>query len=109
MVKPGSGWHRKTYDAAARARAAEYRSPAYKATRAAVKAQVDAGLAHCWRPTCRKLLLPGQWHLGHDDNDRSIIRGGECADCNLKAAASKGARTANAKRQRPRTTVSRPW
>jgi hypothetical protein len=94
-VKPG--WHRKTYDAAARARAAEYRSPRYKATRQAVKLQVDAGLAHCWR--CGKQLQPGHWHLGHDDNDRSILKGGECAGCNLKAAASKGARVANAKRR----------
>lgn len=101
------GWHRKVYDQAARARAAEYRTPRYKATRQAVKAQVDAGLARCWR--CTEPIPPGSaWHLGHDDLDRSIIRGAEHPDCNLKAAASKGARVANARR-RPKPWTSRPW
>lgn len=98
-----SGWHRKKHDAAARARAAEYRTPRYKTARAKVKAQVDAGTATCWR--CHRLLQPGRWHLGHDDNDRSILRGGECAQCNLRAAASKGARVANANRKARRTTT----
>src|SRR5688572_17538852 len=101
-----SGWHRKRYDAAAQARAAEYRSPAYKAARAQAKALVEAGQAHCWR--CGRFIPPGSnWHLGHDDNDRRIVRGPEHAiECNLKAAASKGARIANAKRKRRRTAVT---
>jgi hypothetical protein len=95
-----SGWHRKDPNSPATiARVREYNSPQYKAARLAVKAQVDAGLAHCWRPNCGRLLKPGHWHLGHDDHDRTIIRGGECATCNLKAAAAKGARVANAKRR----------
>ena len=107
MAMSRSGWHRKRNDAAARARQAEYRSPHYKAARQAVAAQVEAGAAHCWR--CNARLIPGRWHLGHDDNDRSIIRGGECAACNLKAAASKGARVANAKRKTQRQRTPLTW
>ena len=92
-----NGWHRKVNDAAAQARAAEYRSPEYRAARAVVKRQVDAGLAHCWR--CGSQLHPGYWHLGHHDTDRSRLMGGECTTCNLRAAASKGARVANARRK----------
>lgn len=104
-----NGWHRKRNDAAARARQAEYRSPAYKQARQAVKAQVEAGTARCWRPQCGRILVPGRWHLGHDDTDRRIIRGGECASCNLKAAASKGARVANAKRKTQRQRTPLTW
>ena len=102
-----SGWHRKTMDAAALARKREYNSPAYKAARLKAKALVDSGHAHCWR--CRKPIPPGSnWHLGHDDNDRSIIRGPEHAvECNLRAAARKGAQVANAKRRAPRITALR--
>lgn len=93
-----SGWHRKDPSSpASQARAAEYRTPAYRQARAAVAVQVNAGLAHCWR--CGKTLIPGRWHLGHHDHDRTRLMGGECAGCNLKAAASKGARIANARRQ----------
>lgn len=102
-----SGWHRKDpTDAASRARAAEYRSPRYKATRAAAKVHVESGAATCWR--CGKWIPPGSnWHLGHDDNDRRIIRGPEHAiECNLKAAASKGARVANANRKAKRVGVT---
>lgn len=104
-----SGWHRKKQDAAARARQAEYRSPAYKQARQAVKSQVEAGTAHCWRPTCQRPLIPGHWHLGHDDHDRSIIRGGECSSCNVKAAASKGARVANARRKTKASRTPLTW
>lgn len=99
-----SGWHRKTRTAADARRAAEYRSPHYKQTRQAVKAQVDAGLASCWR--CGKPIPAGsRWDLGHDDHDRTIIRGAEHMLCNRRAAASKGARIANAKRKK-RTTLT---
>lgn len=90
-----SGWHRKRRDTPAeRARDAEYASPEYRALRRAVKVEVDAGRGACWR--CRRFLPPGSaWHLGHDDVDRSIIRGAECPPCNLSAAARKGARKRN--------------
>jgi len=92
-----NGWHRKVDDAAARARAVEYRSPEYRAARAVVKRQVEAGTAQCWR--CGRQLVSGHWHLGHHDMDRTRLMGGECATCNLRAAASKGARIANARRK----------
>lgn len=47
--------------------------------------RVELGLVDCWR--CGKPLEPGiTWHLGHDDDDRTIIRGPECPPCNLSAA-----------------------
>ena len=46
---------------------------------------VAEGVVSCWR--CLKPIPPGgDFHLGHDDNDRSIIRGPECPHCNLSAA-----------------------
>lgn len=93
-----NGWHRKRNDAAARARKAEYNSRRYKQARAQVKAQVDAGLAHCWR--CGQPIPPGTpWHLGHHDNDRSRLMGAEHPACNLRSAARKGNRISNAARR----------
>lgn len=94
LRKP-SGWHRKRKDTSAeRARRAEYRSPAYQAVRRAVKAEVQAGRGRCWR--CGRPIPPGaDFHLGHDDHDRRVLRGAECPGCNLSAAASKGARKRN--------------
>jgi hypothetical protein len=101
-VSKPSGWHRKRKNTAAeRARNAEYASPEYRALRRAVAAEVQAGRGVCWRPNCRRPLPPGsKWHLGHDDNDRSIIRGAECVPCNLSAAGRKGARVRNAAQSR---------
>lgn len=49
---------------------------------------IDAGNGICWR--CEKPIPPGApWHLGHDDNDRSIYRGPEHPPCNLSAAGRK--------------------
>ena len=46
---------------------------------------VETGEVNCWR--CLNPILPGaEFHLGHDDNDRSIIRGPEHPHCNLSAA-----------------------
>jgi hypothetical protein len=90
-----SGWARKRDSAAERARRAEYASPEYRAQRRAVGLEVAAGRACCWR--CGRSLRPGsRWHLGHDDHDRSVVRGAECPSCNLRAAARKGARIRNA-------------
>ena len=44
----------------------------------------------CWR--CGLPIDPANWHLGHDDNDRSIIRGPEHPLCNLRAAGYATAR-----------------
>lgn len=43
----------------------------------------------CWR--CGKLVDPTNWHLGHDDDDRSRYRGPEHPKCNL-SAAGRGSR-----------------
>jgi hypothetical protein len=49
---------------------------------------VDAGDGYCWR--CATHITPGQaWHLGHDDDDRTVYRGIECVPCNLSAAGRK--------------------
>lgn len=96
-----SGWHRKVDNAATRARVAQYRSPEHRAQRAAGQAQVDAGTASCWR--CGLPILPGaKWHVGHDDNDRTLYRGPEHPSCNLKAAARRGNRITNARRKTKR-------
>lgn len=60
----------------------------YQRTRAQWKVRVDAGSVACWR--CGAWINPAyEWHLGHDDYDRRIIRGPEHAKCNLRAAAAK--------------------
>lgn len=102
-----NGWHRKRDTPAVRAREAQYATPEHKAQRRAVQALRDAGHAHCWR--CGKHIPPGATvHAGHDDHDRTVYRGPECPPCNLKAAASKGARIRNARakarKQPPRST-----
>jgi hypothetical protein len=106
-----NGWHRKGDPAALAARRKQYNSREHKARRAAGQRQVDAGVAYCWR--CGAWLPPGQvWHLGHDDEDRTVYRGPECPPCNLKAAARKGARIAHARRRggaAPRAWQSRAW
>lgn len=46
---------------------------------------VATGEVNCWR--CLSPILPGAaFDLGHDDNDRSIIRGPEHPGCNRSAA-----------------------
>jgi hypothetical protein len=45
----------------------------------------------CWR--CRDPLGTRRgidWHLGHDDRDRSVIRGPECPSCNLSTSSRRG-------------------
>ncbi len=98
MTDP-SGWHRADATTpAAQARRRQYDSPEHRAARAKIKRQIAAGTAYCWR--CGNWLPPGtKAHVGHDDHDRTIVRGAECEGCNLSAAASKGARVANARRK----------
>lgn len=100
-------WHTKRKDTPAeRARDARYRTAEYRAAERLFKARVEAGNGFCWR--CGRWLDPGAriragsrvlraWHVGHNyTGDR--IMGPECGRCNLSAAASKGARVANTKR-----------
>ncbi len=96
-----SGWHRK----APRPKGpSKYDSAEHRAARAHYRKLVDYGLAVCWR--CGRLLVPGAWHVGHDDVNTNVIRGPECASCNLKAGARKGAKVANAKRKAARATAA---
>lgn len=41
----------------------------------------------CWR--CDRRIDPADWHLGHDDKDRTVIKGPEHPLCNLRAAGRK--------------------
>lgn len=85
----GGSWSRKTITPAAIERRKQYRSPEHRAARAKVLALVESGEAFCWR--CGQHIPPGSpVHAGHDDEDRSVYRGAECPDCNLRAAARKG-------------------
>lgn len=53
----------------------------------------DGGVL-CWRPQCKQPILPGMaWDLGHDDDDRSIVRGPEHRSCN-RATNTPGRATA---------------
>ncbi len=59
--------------------------------------KVKRGVVFCWR--CGNLIeldpsRPSgeQWHLGHDDDDRSVYRGPEHAACNLRTAAHRAQR-----------------
>lgn len=65
---------------------------AHRAESRRLKALVTSGrLVRCWRCEAR-ITDPANLHLGHDDHDRSITRGAECASCNLGAAGRAGHR-----------------
>jgi hypothetical protein len=56
----------------------------HRRERRAWQQRIDAGeVVCCWR--CGERIV-GAFHLGHDDYDRSITHGPECALCNLSAA-----------------------
>ncbi len=76
----------------------------HKRLRAQLQAVVDAGEAVCWR--CGRWINPEDpagWHLGHDDDDRSIYRGVEHVRCNAGAPARNRGRRRRARFQ------SREW
>lgn len=65
---------------------------AFQSDRKAWARIIALGGVTCWR--CHKPIQPGApWHLGHDDDDRTIIRGPECPPCNLSAAGKASHRT----------------
>lgn len=58
----------------------------HRTARAAVKPDVEAGNATCWR--CGQPIAPGAtWDMGHDDDDRNVHRGPEHAACNRATKA----------------------
>lgn len=57
---------------------------------------MDAGETfECWR--CPEMgrephtVDPTRWHLGHSNEDRSVIRGPQCPESNLDTSISRGA------------------
>lgn len=73
---------RRRGSTAARGYGAEHRS-----LRAEWQQRIDAGeLVVCWRPGCGAVITGRAWHLGHDDEDRTVTRGPECIRCNLHHA-----------------------
>lgn len=97
-----SGWHRADKTSpAARARKAKYDSAEHRQARKHYKAWIASGHGRCWR--CLGRIPPEtpdrEWNVGHDDLATSVIRGAEHRACNLKAAARKGNRIANARRK----------
>lgn len=64
---------------------------AHDKLRAEYQRRMDAGERFtCWR--CPRPIDPSDWHLGHDDHDRSKYRGPECPPCNLATSGRKGTR-----------------
>ena len=56
----------------------------HQTTRTMWQHRINAGEPiNCWR--CGQ-PIDGEWHLGHDDHDRSITHGPEHTLCNLQAA-----------------------
>lgn len=77
--------HERARDKARGARAHGNADATHKRTRAGYQRRMDAGHQFtCWR--CGRPIDPTNWHLGHDDHDRTIYRGPECPSCNLGAA-----------------------
>lgn len=79
--------HRRAAELARGTRQARGYGATYDATRRDYAARMAAGQVFtCWR--CGRPLGAGSdWHLGHDDTDRTVIRGPECGRrCNLSAA-----------------------
>jgi hypothetical protein len=76
---------------AAKARRAEYDSPAYRAKRKANRALINAGQAHCWR--CGRWIPPDTGHTGHPH----LLP--ECTKCNITDGAVRGGKAANAQRR----------
>jgi hypothetical protein len=68
---------------------------AYDRLKRAYQRRMDAGEVFvCWR--CVELdkphdVDPNDWHLGHDNADRSVIRGPQCPASNLATSISRDA------------------
>lgn len=82
-------------DPAKRARQGKYATKEHRDARVRMRALVASGSAVCWRCS-RPIAVDAKWHVGHNDvGDR--IMGPEHQSCNMRAAARKGARVANAR------------
>ena len=87
--------HRRARDRARGSRQERGYDAAYDRVHRAYQRRMDAGETFvCWR--CAELgrphdvdPRPGHWHLGHDDTDRSVLRGPECPAGNLATSVPK--------------------
>jgi hypothetical protein len=97
LIEPGtrSGLcdpHEREHDRARGTRQARGYDATYDAHRRRIQTYMDAGVTYtCWR--CAELnrphpVDPKRWHLGHDNTDRSIIRGPQCPESNLSTRTS---------------------
>lgn len=74
--------HRRRHEIERGTRQARGYDAAYDRLRRSIQARMDAGEAFaCWR--CAEAgtphpVDPQDWTLGHDDHDRTIVRGPEC-------------------------------
>jgi hypothetical protein len=80
------GDHLREADAARGRRAARGYDTEYDRQRREWEKRLARGeRVACWR--CRRRIMPrDEWNLGHDDDDRTIIKGPEHAGCNQRAA-----------------------
>jgi hypothetical protein len=94
-------WAHANRDAtASQARRRKYNGREHRAAYADYKRRQARGeWLTCWR-TGHLIPPTERCHVGHDDHDVDLIRGPECAEHNVKAAARKGARIANGTRRR---------
>lgn len=82
--------HTRDRDKARGTRQARGYDATYDAERAAWQRRLDTGeKITCWR--CSEQgqphpVDPTHWHLGHDNHDRTIIRGPQCTQSNLTDA-----------------------
>lgn len=73
--------HQRARDRARGSREQRGYGHAHRELRKAFIPEHQAGTLICWR--CRELILPNEpFHLGHDDQDRTIYRGAEHVRCN---------------------------
>lgn len=83
--------HRRARDKARGTKAQRGYGKTFVQTRAWWKPRVEAGIVDCWR--CGVRLQPSEpFDLGHDDDNREIIRGPEHPRCNRSAAGKSAHR-----------------
>ena len=86
--------HTRARDKARGRRQARGYDAAYDAKRRGIQILMDAGVTYwCWR--CPELGKPAHrvdpkaWHLGHSNEDRSVIRGPQCPASNLATSKAR--------------------